>query len=198
MSLEKPWAKPFQILVEKLHARYDGKIIVPDAKSAGSSYVYPSVVIVIDGLRFEVEITELAEPVLTGGYVGVAARDNIEFLHINVLFKSDYSIYVTHETISDRLEKFLHLEHEFQTGNNEFDKQYLIKLGSREEEKIVSRGEFRELIKILEPFKVLAIISTGLYRSENITNKKQLEFDKVNNCIITIKKIVSLIQNEEM
>lgn len=172
-------------------SNWGGERTGPDEESLPELFVYPIFQSEYSGWKFTVEISEFPLIPQKPGVGGSA--DNVEYLRIQLRTPSKYRRRITHEGIADRIEKFVHLQHEFQTCDKTFDRRFLIKLESPDDQQLLTDATFRELISQLEPFAVVEISENVLLWSQMITNKKQLKFESISPYVATLGKLASRI-----
>lgn len=191
MTLEKPWKKHFKRLLEQMTTHWHGRLTGPDEQSLSEIYTYSTFNGEYKGRKFTVEISEFpATPRKTGFGEGM---DNVEYLRIRFMIESKYRIRITHEDVADRIGKFLHLQHEFQTGDKKFDRRFFVKLASQDDKQLMWNAAVRDLISELEPFAVIEITQNGILWSQMLQSKKQLEFETVSHYFAKFSKLVEKV-----
>ncbi len=196
MSLEKPWGKAFEELLEKFLQHYRGEISGSDSKGESpawgydtSFFFYPLFFGEWKGYTFTIEISEFP----ASGFSVLEAIDNIEYLRIFVTKPTSYSILIVHEDWHYRLGKKLHWDHEFQTGNKEFDSKYYLKIKSDKDRYLLTDSRLQYQIRNLEPFSALQVLASGIRWSQMITDEKQLDFMVVDNYLKKVFELTKLI-----
>jgi len=192
MGLETPWEKPFEELLQEMSQNYKGEISRSESRDIrdGTFYfVYPTFHGELQGHKLVIEISEF--PGSDISYL--EAADNVEYLRIFISVPTKYSIVITHESWFDRLKKKFHLDQEFQTGEEDFDRKYYLRLESDKDKKLLKDSKFEETVKSLEPFSVLQVFKSGVRWSQVLTDKKQLTFNTVDSYLQTTLKLAKMI-----
>jgi len=198
MSLEKPWEKRFDTLVDELARNYDGKLKRPESTrdlptlAVDPSYFnYPIFYGEYKNMQFIVENNELPG----AKYSIYDLGDNVEFLRITLLRQSPVNIEITHEHWLHRLQKKIKIKREFQTGNEAFDKDYFLHADSERDKQLLADSEFQQIVRQLEPLSVLRIYKVGVRLSQMITDAKHLDYLTVDRCIRNLYKIADLLSS---
>ncbi len=199
MSLEKPWERPFEKLLGEFSQQYEGEISRPKSEGACPSWgtdpsflFYPTFSSELKGQKFIIEISEF--PASDISYF--EASDNVEYLRIFIVKPTQYSIVVTHEDWLHWLEKKIHLDREFQTNNDEFDRRYYVSPKSDEDKQLLMDLKFQQMVRSLEPFSLLQVSKSGVRRSQMITDEEQLDFSAVDGCLKKTLELAKLISTE--
>lgn len=187
MTAEKPWKDPFDKLLQQMVSHWHGRVSGLDEKSLGEMCVYPAFMGELKGYKFTVEMSEF--PRVSKRPSRIEGMDNVEYLRIHVTVLNEHNIQVTHESLADRVGKFFHLEHEFQTGNKDFDHRFFIRLRSPQDKKFIADSKIQELIIELEPFIVLEVTPSGILWSQMIEDQKQLAYADVERFVHSILKL---------
>jgi hypothetical protein len=200
MSLEKPWEKPFEGLLQEISQHYRGEIYKADSRKPISSYdgvdssyfLYPVFHGELPGQKFLIEISEFPASDISD----LEAIDNVEYLRIFVIKPTLYRITVAHEDWLRRLEKKFHLDREFQTGNEEFDRRYYLRPQSEKDKQLLRDSQFQEMVRGIEPFSVLQVSKSGVRWSQMITDEKQLDFLVVDNYLKKTLELTTMISSK--
>jgi len=196
MSLEKPWQKPFEKLLQEFLQQCRGEISRPGSKGELPSwgddlsfFFYPTFHGELQGQTFTIEISEFP----ASGFSDFEAADNVEYLRIFITKPTEYSVQVIHESWFHRLEKKFHLDREFQTGNSEFDRRYYLRSQADKDRQLLQDPRFQEMIMSLESFSVLQVLDSGVRWSQMISDEKQLEFLVVDDYLKRMLKLAATI-----
>lgn len=196
MSWEKPWQEPFASLLNQLSANFKGDISSqksrPEARPIDteiSFFLYPSFRGELHEQKFIIEISEFPE----FAFSVFEAEDNVEYLRIFAIQPSQYSLVITHENWLHQFKKKLHLESEFQSGSEEFDRRYYLRPESDQDQRFLKKAKFQNVVKALEPFSVLEILKSGILWSQHIADEKQLVYSKVARYLRKILELVEII-----
>jgi hypothetical protein len=199
MSLEKPWEKPFEGLLQEISQHYRGEISGSDSKKPISSYgvdssyfLYPVFYGELQGQKFMIEISEFP----ASDFSDLEAIDNVEYLRIFVIKPTLYRITVTHEDWLRLLEKKFHLDREFQTGNKEFDRRYYLGPQSEKDKQLLRDLRFQEMVRGIEPFSVLQVSESGVRWSQMITGEEQLDLSLVDNYLKKALELTTMISSK--
>ncbi len=188
MSLEKPWKKEFNELLNEMQARWGGE--VSEAEEVGAEiFTYPSFYATINEFPVMISISEVGFPVGQS----MDACDNIEYLMVYLKTPCEFKVAIRHETFVDRLKKKIGFEFEFQTSNDEFDKDYFIVTQDFEQTDRIKTVEFQNGIKDLEPFSGVMAYKTGIKLTSQINDGSDLLLYKVEeiiNRLISLSKIM--------
>jgi hypothetical protein len=179
LTYEKPWAKPFGMLLEELRDSENGEIRAPDRESTADLYFYPEFHFEADGGPVTLSVRDYAG----SNAALLAGADNTEYLRIEVRQSTPHSLMISPEWLRDRFMKFLGFEKEYETGVKEFDRKYLLKTGSEADERLLDRPEFRDAVDALGEFARLAVQPDILFTSIRIANEKDLAADRVRDRI---------------
>jgi len=166
-----------------------------DTNILGSSFIYPIYTGTLKNIQFIIEISRFPGSVRQQSRP--VAWDGLQYLRIYFFLKNNYNLQLTREDLEDRMEKFLHLTNEIQTGNPDFDKRFFIKSSTQKDQALVLDGKIQELITLLDPFELLEIISTGIIWSKTLTEKNQLEFPRIEKTMLTLLKLTEAIDERK-
>jgi hypothetical protein len=196
MSLDKPWEKPFERLLQEFSLQYKGKISKSESNGKrplwgydSSFFFYPLFYGEWKDQTFTIEISEFSASMF-GDFEAV---DNVEYLRIFVIRRSSYNIMIVHEDWHHRFAKKLHLDREFQTGSKEFDYKYYLRTQSDKDKCLVANLRLQDMVRSLEPFSAIQILKPGILWSQMLTDEKQLEFWVVDNYLKKTLELTKLI-----
>ncbi|MBU0984207.1 MAG: hypothetical protein KKA42_10080 [candidate division Zixibacteria bacterium] len=180
MNLEKPWAKPYQSLLVDLDRTWPAvnptrRLSYQKVDPFMALYTYRVFEGDFGGERLEVDISEFPDP----GYTFLEGADNVEYLRLQLRQKLPYDIKIRREVMIDRIRKAIGLDWEFQTGNQEFDKEFFIAARTDRGKRLLVDPTFQSSVKGLSPFTVLGISPTGLFWSRHISDKSQLTISAI-------------------
>jgi hypothetical protein len=201
MSIEKPWEKEFDDLLQKFRAYWGGEVKAPDDLIGRNSYkglgfgffTYPGYKKEHKDYTLLIDISE--SPI--GDISVFEGGDNVEYLRLYLLKPTDYNMLIRKEGFFDKVHKLLGLAFEFKTGNPEFDKKYFIRAKTDHGKSLLKRQDFQDMIKNVEPFAGVRINASGLHWSQEIRNKSQLEFDYVKKYIDWLANLLKIITKEK-
>jgi hypothetical protein len=189
------WDKPFKKLLDRLVEYYGGKIGYSGQDFGPfKSLSYPYFLGEINNQKAMVEISEFPSLKGVGGVEGI---DAIQYLRIRFYFKEkkDYYIHIRYERFGDKFGKRVHWTYEFQTRHKRFDDKYFIELRTDNDKKLISDTNLQEMIFLLEPFTIFEIKNTNVHVAQEIKKEEQLDFNKVNEYIQRIYKLIQYIEN---
>jgi len=197
MDWEKPWKKEFNIILDELSQLYSGKIVDPaDSKTdsfrvADKDYfIYRSFHGSLNGIEFVIEINELP---LSGRQI-LDGDDNTEYLRIHLRIPTKYKIFITQEKWGHKLQKVLRLDKEFQTGNEEFDKKFYLKPNSEKDKGLLKDSSIQAAINAVDSFAEFKLSSNGIYWSNMITKKNQLNIEIISNTIQSLIRMSEMVK----
>jgi hypothetical protein len=175
MSMTKPWAKPFDVLIGALLGEWGGKRIETGSEAANDLFFYPEYEGTRRGFDLCIRISEFP-----GGSPGsMEADDNVEYLRVQIPLLATIPLRISHEGLTDRIKKALRLAEEYETGNPDFDRSYLLRAESQKARDLLSNPEYQALISALEPFALLIVGERSLTVSVRIDEAAQLEPNRV-------------------
>ena len=196
MSLERPWEEPYDRLLDELSSHYPGEVTnreFPESQNGrtvdSAYFVYPMFTFPTGSGKARVSISE--HP--ASGAAMIDSADNVEFLRIEQYFRTPFQIAVRQEGLFDRFQKFIGLTWEYQTGDEEFDRRYMLSISGDGEKALVGETEFRESIKHLEPFAALVVKEWGLGCTREITSASTLHFPRVRDFINRTNELTQII-----
>ena len=173
MSLEKPWEKEFDILLDAMQSQWGGTV----KKSENTDFwMYPTFRTEVDSYPTHIEVSEF--PV--SGLSAVEAADNVEYLRIYLRTSSDYEFFVRQEDSLDWLKKKLGFLVEHQTGANDFDDRYVLFVRGDNDRDFLGQAEGQAAIDGLAPFTAMRVWEHGIQWSQWLRDESQLEFLSVN------------------
>ncbi len=197
MSIERPWQKPFDELLEELKARLGGEIKMPRDYGGANGrnpppdiYNYPMFSTEVEGYKLIVEISEF--PVTGASYL--ESGDNVEYLSLHVNTPIDCDLLIRHEGLIDRFKKRIGVTKEFQTGNEEFDRTYFLYVNPDHDASWLRDSTFRKAIEALEPFDAMRFAPYGIYLSQGIHDKQQLSFSAVEQHAVKLIDLARMLK----
>jgi hypothetical protein len=175
MTLERPWAREYDRLVEVLRKDPDGELVADRRRAAADLFFYPEFVCEIDSHVVNLWVSEFP-----GGVPGfMEAGDNVEYLRVLLRKKSRTSVSISPEGIVEKFQKLVRLRTEPQTGDPEFDRAYLLEAKTPDDEALLARPEFREAVRRLEPLQALIIKPESVVASRMVREADDLEPEAV-------------------
>ena len=183
MSWERPWIEEFEILTEKMLRQRSAKLKELSDKPAvgdiGLGWLYPQLSFREKGYDLWLTVSDSAG---FSDFLG-SGGSRVEYLRIFTHRKKQYKIGITHEGFFDRLSKKLHLQTEYETGNPDFDRRYLIRADKPTDRAIMESGGFQQAVLAAEPFETIALWNRTVHMSQMIESAEQLEYENVNRII---------------
>jgi len=173
MAWQKPWEKEFNDLLERLHNSWGGNIVRNDSKI----YSYSIYKGEYRDYKLLLMISEYPYP--TGDYI--EGNDNVEYIQLQILGDFKYQIFIRAESWWDRFQKFIGLQVDYQTGKEDFDKKYLLHIGSGNEKHLVNDFSFQEQIKALDPFGSITMKESYFMITRQVRDKEQLTLANIEN-----------------
>jgi hypothetical protein len=188
MTLEKPWLPEVEALHEALVRDWGGEIREAGRSAAADFWLYPVYETRRDGLPVHVEVSEFP-----GGKPGrVEAGDNVEYLRVRVGVPTSCDLRVSHEGLLDKVHKLLGLTDDHRTGDARFDRRYLLRVSSPEDEGLLADERFRATVETLEPFALLSVTPEGVLTSRLITAAATLAPEPVREMVGQVLRVASL------
>jgi len=177
VSLEKPWDKPFRALLEEFAGFCGGRIEEPDFPPAtthryveASTFFYPTLTTSYGGFPLFIEISE--RPTGTSR----AGSGDLEYIRLMVEAPTRYTLAIVQEHLWRKFLKLLGMELDFQTGNDDFDRRYLVVCKSETDRGFLRLTSTQQSIMNLEPFESVEILPKGIRWSQEIRKKSQLRY----------------------
>ncbi len=189
MSLEKPWEKPFELLLSEMEAAWGGTV---KRSKESDFWVYPTYKTEIEAHPTYIEVSEFP---VAGISVGEAA-DNVEYLRIYVQTKTDHELFIRQENFLDDVKKKFGLLVEHQTGSEVFDDKYVLFVRGDVDKDLLKQPDTQESIQELAP-SAMRIFEHGIQWSQQLQREEQLEFGTIAKCaerLVDLAKTVRKLQ----
>jgi hypothetical protein len=190
MTLEKPWKKEFDALLQALTAMWGGEISVPGRSALADLYFYPELEVRRGECDVRIRISEF--PNGQTGYT--EAADNVEYLIVETPVVTPLALRVSHEELHKKLHRLLGLVSEYQTGNRSFDQAYFLKTSGEGDERVASNPDFQKAVTDLEPFALIDVTPDRVSISRMITRKRSLGVESVASFVDGLRRLVKLAQ----
>ncbi len=189
----KLWKKEYHALLNTLQQQWNAEISTPKLPDrnvpravASSYFFYPRLLADMDTRRIVLSLNEVP----AGKEVPETGEED-EYLHFTVVGEFPATFIVTHENFLSRLKKFLRIDHEFQTGNRQFDDDYYLIAYSDAAKAKLREPSLQGAIRSLEPFVAIELREKTIELSRGVATASDLQPEPLEQ---TFKNLIAIAE----